>query len=75
MFIKHCKIGIPGGGPLLVIRARSGRLDSGGDFGDCLPFADALSSVIFNGFEAIRDMSSLIRGFGLVLDLVPMLRH
>jgi hypothetical protein len=39
--------------------------------GDSLPFANALSPIVFNGFEAVGDMSFLIRGLGLV----PMFRH
>ena len=68
MLVEHCDVSIPGGGPLLVIRASSGRPDGGGDLGDSFPLADILPPIILNGFEAVGDMPFLT--WGLVLDFM-----
>ena len=53
MFIEHCEVGIPGGGPLLIICASSGQFNDGGDLGDCLPLGDTLTPIILNSLETV----------------------
>jgi len=56
VFVKHGKISASGSQPLLVIHASSDGLDSRGDFGNGFPFADVLTPIVLDSFEAVGNV-------------------